>query len=438
MEAGDPYTRLINIVEETVKMLREDYIASRRAGIISVREEVYKRYYRVEPNTVSRQDKPIIFVDAGFHLLETDVASLLVMSLGGVVRDPEGRLLYPPSIGDYEFPETLLIYGRFIMEESGPGFSVKIIPFTTENILFRGENARVVSSELNKLIGEKSRLRITSLRDLKLFKKFIKYLEGLIEVAYGLKMQDLIGSHSLVFVDGTLSRWFSIPSRIKQFNFDGLDVLGLLTGFKKEDLVYRLKSVYGLVKQSKITSIARARWLFASNVKNPLGLHTYTNPDSARVAAQLINDRIRRNYGGEAAREVTRLFNRVIHPSMSVWAARFPLTTDGSTIIHLEAHLDKPVVGYDDKNGAYPIEESAQYIEKTVPVVVRELLSHRSMIYWYPPYGFMELDEKVRIPMSRLRRLEDLFINTIRKYTGEEGHPLEYLFESTRRMRLGY
>ena len=174
MEAGDPYTRLINIVEETVKMLREDYIASRRAGIISEREEVYKRYYRVEPNTVSSQDKPIIFVDAGFHLIETDVASLLIMSLGGVVRDPEGRLLYPPSIGDYEFPETLLIYGRFIEEESGPGFSVKIIPFTTENILFRGGNASVVSSELNKLISEKSRLRITSPRDLKLFKKFIK------------------------------------------------------------------------------------------------------------------------------------------------------------------------------------------------------------------------------------------------------------------------
>jgi len=221
------------------------------------------------------------------------------------------------------------------------------------------------------------------------------------------------------------------------FEFDGLDLLEVLTGLDKATLKRRLKSVYGLVKQTKITSIARARWLFSSRPPSPLGMYTTTNPERARNAVDKINS-VKESYGDEAARETVNLFNRFVHPRSGVWASRFPITTDSISVLHLEVHLDSPIIAYEPRVGAYALEKAASEVAERVPRVVEELMACRSSINWRPPYGFMEVDEKVRIPTRLLHRLEDLFIAMLRRETGVVGHPLEYLFDLTRKMRLGY
>jgi len=54
---------------------------SRRSGIISDRERVYKEYYDVKPIDQHEQSRPVIFADAGFHTLETDVIVLQLVKL---------------------------------------------------------------------------------------------------------------------------------------------------------------------------------------------------------------------------------------------------------------------------------------------------------------------------------------------------------------------
>jgi hypothetical protein len=433
----NPLNRLLGVVEKVVKELREDYTRSRASGIIGAREGVYREYYEVRETPPAPQTRPVIFVDAGFHVLETDVLILMLVNVGGVVRGLEGRLLYPPHIGDYEPTDALILYGRWSEAESDERFKLRVVPISERPLLYNDEKAEKVSNELTRLINERSRRVVSSVKRLRLYRRLVKYLEQLIEVAYALKLQDRVGVHSLAFVDGTLVRWFSTRAGLVHFEFDGLDMLEVLTGLDKATLKRRLKSVYGLVKQTKITSIARARWLFSSRPPSPLGMYTTTNPERARRAADKINS-VKESYGDEAARETVNLFNRFVHPRSGVWASRFPITTDSISVLHLEVHLDSPIIAYEPRVGAYALEKATSEVAERVPRVVEELMACRSSINWRPPYGFMEVDEKVRIPTRLLHRLEDLFIAMLRRETGVVGHPLEYLFDLTRKMRLGY
>ena len=436
MESSDPLKRILGVVERVAGELRGDYVSSRRSGIISERERVYKEYYDVKPVEQREQSRPVIFADAGFHTYETDVIVLQLVNLGGVARSDEGRLAYPPRLGDYDLTEPLVLYGSWLGEDRG--FKVRIFPFTEYGLLFTDERAEKVSEAITKIINERSTLPVPTAKRLWFYRRLVEYLEKLIEIAYALRLQDLVGKHSLVFIDGTLARWFSVRYGFEFLDFDGLDILEVLTGISCDQLKRRLMSVYGLVKRSKITSAARARWLFSSSITNPLGLYTTTDPEHAERASHLINDEARGKYGEMAGKGLVKLFNRIIHPKHDVWAARFPLTTDGISILHLEMHLEKPIISYEGGVGACPIRESAERASGEIPLVVEDLLAWRTAIKWIPPFGFMEVDEKVRISRSLLYKLEDLFISVIRRETGVDGHPLEYLFDLTRKLRLRY
>jgi len=438
MESFNPTERLLRVIERVVKELRDDYISSRRSGIIGDRERVYREYYDVKPVVPHKQSRLVIFVDAGFHILETDVIVLQLVNVGGAVRGGDGRLLYPPQLGDYDVTEPLVLYGRWTSEEGEESFKIRIVPITDKGLLFTDERAEKASEAITKIINERSKLAISTVKRLRLYRRLVRYLEQLIEIAYALKLQDLVGKHSLVFVDGTLARWFSVKHGLKFFDFDGFDLLEVLTGGSGDQLRERLMGVYGLVKQTKITSIARARWLFSSSVSNPLGLYASTNPERADRASHIINNEVRKKYGEEAGEELVKLFNRVIHPKHEIWAARFPLTTDGTSILHLEMHLERPIISYKVGYGALPNGDSAKRASEEIPLIVEDLLACRTSINWKPPFGFMEVDEKVRISTRLLHRIEDLFISIIRRETGVVGHPLEYLFDLTRKLRLGY
>lgn len=429
--------RILSIIERLVNTLRQDYVASRKSSVIGEREEVFRLFYNVKTIPAVQQDKIVVFVDAGFHILESDVLTLMIMNVGGCIRDEDGRIRYINELGDYQSPELLFVYAKWAEQEGEPYFTIQFIPVQEYGLLFNEEKAQKISEKLTSMINQGINKKIPKLKLIRLYKRLIKYIEGLLEVAYYVKISDLLGQRSMGVIDGTLNRWFGLRS-IRFFNIDGVDVLSTVVNRDKGILIKKLSNLYGLVKTTKFTSIARARWLFKTTISNPLGLYTNTAPDAVENVAMVINEKIRRKYGDDVSEDMVLLFNRITHPRTGLWVVRFPITTDGNVIMHFEVHTNEPLLEYNKDIGVISHSKKAVEIAEQVDHGIENIMAHRSSIYGYPPYGFMELDLHVRIPMNRLRKLEDLFVNIIRRETGEIGHPLEYLFENMRKIRLGY
>lgn len=433
----EEYRRLLNVIRKIIKTMRSDFASSSENEIVRDRETVYRSFYKVSPIEIVEQDKPITFVDGGFYIAETDVSTLIFMNIGGLVRDEDGRLRNPADLTDHSIVDSFFLYGRWLDKGTGIEYSVRIFPLEEEELLLSESLAEKVSSEITIMVNNGIRER-NKLKAIKLFKRLVKYMEGLMEVAYAIKLARYLATDAIIVVDGTLVRWFGVE-QIKSFGFEGLDILQVLTRISREHLLRSLLGVYGFVKTTKLTSIARARWLFKNSVLNPTGLYAYTDSESVENAALLINQVIRKKYGDEAAREMTRLFIRIVHPLSGVWVARFPVSTNGSTILHFETHLDKPLLEYSyDLKITKSNPELADKLKDRLKYVIENIMAVRTASMSKLPYGFMETDQYVRIPLNVYYRLEDLFVNIIRNETGEEGHPLEHLFGATRRMRLGY
>ncbi|MEM1832175.1 MAG: hypothetical protein QXJ97_11685, partial [Desulfurococcaceae archaeon] len=73
MENNIGNERILSIIERLVNTLRQDYVASRKSSVIGEREEVFRLFYNVKTIPAVQQDKIVVFVDAGFHILESDV-----------------------------------------------------------------------------------------------------------------------------------------------------------------------------------------------------------------------------------------------------------------------------------------------------------------------------------------------------------------------------
>ncbi|MEM2025291.1 MAG: hypothetical protein QXW94_03270 [Desulfurococcaceae archaeon] len=426
--------RLIEIIRQIVKSMRSDFAYSSSKGIVRDREQVYRAFYKVSPIS-SYQDKPIIFTDAGFHSLEADVSSLIVVNVGAQIRRENGVLQSLSDILDYPPYETYFMYGRLVQENGSPLFFLQILPLDECPLLLNEGKAAEASREITEMLNRGYRGGIDIERSTKLFRKFVKYTEGLLELAYALKLAEQVRVNTVSVVDGTLARWFGVKT-IKFLGLEGLDILIALTGLSREDLISRLSNICGLVKTTKFTSVARARWLFKNTTKSPSGLYTYIDEGSVEKAAELLSD-IRRKYGEKSAHETISIFNRVIHAKSGIYSTRFPLTTDGTLIMHLELHSNNPVIEYDQTNKeirTYP--KTANELMKRINEFTSNITAYRTPEEGLPPHGFMEVDRLVRIPNKLFFAIEELFRHTIREETGEMGHPLEYLFDVTRKMRL--
>ncbi|MEM4718423.1 MAG: hypothetical protein QXE81_06700, partial [Desulfurococcaceae archaeon] len=256
-----PDSRLRGVIERLVKRLREDYISSRGHGLITEREKIYQEYYGVKYIPATDQSRPIIFVDGGFHTLESDVLTLMVISVGSCVRTEDGDLKYLRDLGDFPFPEYMFLYARWMEKGDELEFDIQIIPLQEYGLLFTDEKAIKISQDLTDLVNHGFKKDTSRTKTVKLFKHMVKYVEGLIEIAYYFKTMDLVGSKPVGIIDGTLNRWFGIRN-IKFFAFEGLDILSIFINKTKDQLLTKVNSLYGFVKTTKFTSIARARWLF--------------------------------------------------------------------------------------------------------------------------------------------------------------------------------
>lgn len=434
----DEDNQLLRTIRRLVKTIREDYQISGNTGLVRDRYRVYKSFYRVQAIPLTRQDKPIVFVDAGFHTFESDVVSLMIISIGACVRDEDGKLHYLNDLGDFITPEYFVLYSSWSEGNEGISFKIKVFPFEEGSLLFREDNAEEISVKLTDLFNSGLRRGVDRERLMRLHRRYQRYLERLLELSYALKIAALLGTRTINIVDGTLVRWFGLKY-IGFFTFDGLDVLGIVLGKTRESIIERLIDTYGLVKTTKFTSIARARWIFRDlALRNQLGLYADSTPDKVEETAKLINSEIRPRYGDNIAEDIVYLFNRMTFKWSDIWSVRVPITTDGNIIMHFEAHSQRPVLYFTKTDGAIANTDVATEVFQRINYVIPQVMAYRTRSYGQPPYGFMEIDQHVRISGKKLRMLQDIIINEIRRETGETGHPLEYLFEYIRKIRLGY
>ncbi|MGC8982199.1 MAG: hypothetical protein ACP5KA_00360 [Desulfurococcaceae archaeon] len=422
-----------------VREMLEDYDAVKKSPIVRLREELYHAYYVVDKIGLGRQEVPVVFVDAGFKVFETDVSTLMIVNVGARVRSEDGSLYRVADLSDYPPIESYLIYGRVLEADSRPEFKVRIIPVDECPLLLSHESSERVSDNITKLVNERFSPPATRERAIRLFKRLINYIENILEEAYALKVENLIvKKNAIKLLDGTLVRWFGLK-QIKVFRFEGLDVLSEVLGVGKDVLVDKLEGVYGLIKTTKFTSVARARSIFKGH-ESASGLYSLVTDRSAEEAARLLNNALSLGSASlEAVKEAVAVLSRTSQPYTGLWVSRFPLTPDGINVMYLEVHSKEPPLRVDEagrqvlSNGKVAAELGGK-----VSYVVNNIAAHRSLIPGLPPHGFMEVDRDVRVETRQALKIESEIVNAIRRLSRELGHPLELVFSSAWKMRIGY
>ena len=429
--------KLIETIKYVVNLMEKDFMRAGDTPIVKEREKIYTTLYRIAP-IESIQDIPVVFVDSGFHSIETDVSSLLLVKVAGLVRREDGRLTTINQLAEYPYSEAYIIYSRWLEKEK-PEYVLNIFPLEENSLLFNEERAEKASGHITNLLNQSIRYDIKGTRLVRIFKKIVKYITSQLEIAYAIKAANLVGRNSVTVVDGSLARWF--PFEYARFiNVEGLDILNILTDLDKKTLNNILLGNFaGLVKTVKFTTIARARWLFKnSGITNPLGYYSYVTGDSVEEARVLLNNFAAR-YGREAAVDTISLFNRFTFIKSNTWTIRFPFTMDGDYIMHLDIYSPQPLLEYNDQeNNVEANQDIASKLAEKITYLISNITAYRSTYRGNPPRGFMEVDKYARIGYKLYHKIEDLFTQIIRSEIKTQGHPLEYLFGTTRRMRIGY
>lgn len=432
--------RFSEVIKRVVEELYRDYSESRRSPVTRLREELYRAYYEVKPIIGGHQRSPIIFVDAGFKAFETDVAMLILVNVGARVRDEEGGLHRVSELTDHPPIETYIVYGRVVDREDRPFFKFRVYPVDEAPLLLPEERSLEVSREVEGMINERLAMRSPAKsesreRAVKLFKKLVKYFEGILEIAYALKVGEHLARRSIKVVDGTLVRWFGLR-QLSVFRFEGLDIMSMLLGVAKDKVARELLGVYGLVKTTRFTSIARARSVFRAHSPQLMGLYTSVSPESARRASEVLNNALASKLVGvDGVEDAIGVLTRVAHPYSGIWVARFPVTTDNVNVLYLEVHTTGPVLALSSVRVIFD-PGIASELGARVDEVVESVMAYRTPLEGSPPHGFMEVDRDVRLGGLQSLKIEGAIVSMIREVTGESGHPLELVFSSARRMRI--
>jgi len=439
-------SRLYDVVRKLAEEMYSDYDVSKRSKIVKLLEELYSKYYVVELIREGRQELPVVFVDAGFRVFETDVTILIAVNIGARIRDEDGVLRRVSELSDFPPIETYFIYGRIVEEESKPEFKLRIFPVDESPLLLPQEVAEKISEDITNIVNTRLDIQPKDKAGAWLkkreeharrFKRLVKYIEGLLEIAYTMKTGDLVARRSVKVVDGTLIRWFGLK-QLKMFKFEGLDILSAFLNVDKAEVARKIEEVYGLVKTTKFTSIARARAIFRRYGFSSLGLYANVTEESAKATTEELSKMLLEGaIDKSTAEDALTTLIRIAHPYTGIQVARFPVTADNVNILYLEVHHDKPVLDITNNEVRCDL-VSARELQSKVEEAVNNILVYRSAIEGSPPHGFMEVDRDVRLGGVMARKIENMIVHSIREVTRELGHPLELVFSSAWRMRIGY
>ncbi|MEM2021028.1 MAG: hypothetical protein QXP80_02230, partial [Zestosphaera sp.] len=304
--------KLIDVLEEVIEDLMTDYLNSRNDESVRIKNEVFNTYYEVKEIGLPGKPSVVGFVDAGFKPYRTDVSIVIPIRLGALLRMESGGLLSVNEVLNKPSTEGLVLYSSRRAVGEGFEFRVKVRSSSVDSLLFErpGDDA-VASQELSRFVRE---FISSSLKERPgFFTRFTLYIEGLIELAYAVRLLDGVKREAgidpkCVVLDGTLIKWFAVR-RGSAGAIDGINVLSVLTGLEPNNIKDLLWRVVGLSKTSKFTSVARSYSLFRKagiEVRGTSGLYTLPNIGGGnrvcRLLSELLTDSRKRVYVEEAVR----------------------------------------------------------------------------------------------------------------------------------------
>lgn len=451
--------RIINVLEEILEDLTKIVFEVSEDQITKLIEESFNMYYRVA-KLKELSGAKLAFVDAGIYPLDLDVATVLYIQLGSMIRDVNGSLKSINSLKGLEkYPALerilLSVTRKRTLSEGAVKYSFNIELRTPENnSLLLGNNveAKRISRELTsalEILGLTTEYKRSSL-----YRKLSKYIEGLLEIAYGIKLVEE-GSLNRAIVDGTLVRWMQ-PRKMKEryeIDVDGLDVLSIILGEKPSKIrEYCLDRLVGLAKTTKFTTISRAMKLFENKIKRERYYELYTLVNELNLNSLKLMFALAENEGWsdknrvprETIESIIRKFNTKVFPVHELWVSRFPLTMDGTHVMVLDVFAEKPTIGYVRKAGARVLQtfpEFARELNSRINKIVKEVFYVKSPLPGRPPSGLMEIDENVRINEDLRRIFKSHMVTAAIKCSRQNAVSLKVLLQiiaGSTRLRFGY
>ena len=431
--------RLINILTEVINDLKHDYLSSRSDELVKIRDQVIKSYYEVKDMNTLNEPFALGFVDAGFQQYKTDISFIIPIKIGALLRDSEGRLLTVSEVLNKPPVENIVLYSSRRPSGGKYEFRVKVRSANKDSLLFKKPGDDLIASqEINRFIREF--IKPSLKRKPAFFTRFTRYVEGLIELAYAVKLLHEAREAGLklkyVVLDGTLIKWFSVE-RAGSGYVDGLNIVSALTGIEVEKIKDLLWSIVGLSKTTRFTNIARSYRLFQSLRNSLRGLYTTPNVDGGEAIRRILSEKLSINEERGVVSEIIKALNRVVYDKNNVYVARFPLTPDLRNVFVLDLYTPEPILSVSDEfrfnvNIAIKVRE-------VLDEVVNELFRIRSKLVGEPPYGYMEVDRIVRLSREESKAFEDTLLSLVRNLLEEDlADVLVQVFSPTTRMRYGY
>lgn len=432
-------SRLTDILSEVVDDLKQDYLSSKSDELVRLRDQVLGSFYEVKSIATPSESLAVGFVDAGFHPYKTDVSFIVPMKIGALLRDYDGRILTVNEVLSKPSVESMVLYSSRRPSGETYEFRVKVRSASDNSLLFekRGDDL-IASQEINRFVREF--IRPSLKKEPAFFTRFTKYIEGLIELAYAVKLLYSIRGAGLklryVALDGTLIKWFAVE-RASSGQVDGLNIASALSGLDVDTVKNLLWSVVGLSKTTKFTNLARSYGLFHSSIGASNGLYTTPSLGKGEIVCRILTEQLSMPKRRDLAKEIVRMVNRVVYDKNGVYVSRFPLTTDSKNVFVLDLHVPEPILSVSDtvKYNAHV----AAHVRRVLDEVVNELFRIRSKLVGEPPYGSMEVDRLVRFGKEESAAFEDTLISLARSSLEDElASALVQAFSPTTRMRYGY
>ena len=434
---------LLNKISSQISEVSED-------PITELMRTAFKNYYKVRAleRVVGSE---IGFVDAGIYPLDLSVATLMYIQLGGLIRDCSGNLKLINSVSGLEKlpPVEKIILSVTKRRKMVNGtiryfFEVEIKSPEKNSLLFESPNdARRVSKRITEML-EVLGLTI-DLKKPRLYRKLSKYIEGLIELAYGIKLLKEAGPDKVV-IDGTLVRWLRPRKLRKDYKIDGINILAVLTGLRESEVIREcLEGVYGISKTTAFPTVSRAMNLFSEPIKR--GKHElYTIVDDGKINYLKMGlDEAEKRFSKEVVEDVIKKFCLRVFPQNNIWVLRFPITMDGNHVMVLDVYSEKPTIYYSKEGHGerilriYP--EIIAKVNSKVEEGVLKIFYVKSPLMGRPPMGLMEVDEHVRISGELRKTIMAYMQIAALKYAGKNPSMLKTLLQiigGSMRLRYGY
>ena len=272
-------------------------------------------------------------------------------------------------------------------------------------------------------------------------------IEGLIEIAYGIRLIQYANEIDKVVIDGTLIKWLRPKRERLKAEGDGLNVLAAILD-EEIDIVkkYCLRGVIGLAKTTRFTTLSRSMSVFREHLRPGKGLYEYytsVNTEGLNELQKLLRMAETGEFNGglrvphDIIVSIIKKFNTCVFPAHELWVARFPLTMDGMYVMVLDTYIEKPIVNYE----VHVDKDMANEVNKRVKESVSKVFYAKSPLTGRPPTGFMELDENVRVTGEVKRDIENYMLAVVlRRYAMDD--PVKWIIlqavQGASRMRFGY